>query len=843
MLLKAKHLLPILFICIIYINPKISSQDDDTVVEDDNEESEDGPRDLDSMHIEGLTEEQARATRSNMETKKIGAQTDRMMKLIIHSLYKNKEIFLRELISNASDALDKIRLLSLTDESQLDSTDELNIKIKADTDNNILHITDTGVGMTAKHLEEYLGTIAKSGTADLFEKIEEDQGSQAVGDLIGQFGVGFYSSFLVADRVMVTSKHNKDEQYIWESDAGDTFNIIKDPRGNTLPRGTTISLYLKEEASDFLQPSTLKKLINKYSQFINFPIFLWDKETISEEVPIEEEVVDADAEDADADADKEKSEEDKEPKEEDDDEAAVEDESDEKEEEKPKTKTVTREVEDFKLQNSVKPIWTRPNSEVTDEEYNEFYKSISKNTEDPVAKTHFSAEGEIGFKAMLYLPKSAAKDLYTDYGSKKAKSIKLYVRRVFITDDFSDMMPKYLNWLVGVVDSDDLPLNVSREQLQQDKLLKVIKKKLVRKCLDMIKKLDVDEYKNFWENFGTSIKLGVIEDSSNRNRLSKLLRFASSNDDKELTSLESYIERMKEKQEKIYFIGANGVDEAKNSPFAERLLTKGYEILYLGEPVDEYTIQALPEFDGKRFQDASKEGISLDTGTKAKQMMDDFKTEFEPLCSWLKETALKDQILDAEVSERLSTSPAALVASSYGWSGNMQRIMEAQAYKNRKDSSQNFYATQKKKFEINPRHPLIKQLNDLIKDDKEDPMALTNAQLLFDTAALSSNYELTDKAAFATRILQIMYQNLGIDKDTQVDEEPELEEEEDEEPEELVADEEEEDIEEEDIEEEEDNQARGEVDEDDAEFMENFDEDAPDVGETDQIDDNIREEL
>merc|ERR1739848_329104 len=443
-----RWLVPLFLICLFV--PYITS---------DEVEDEDAPRDLDAMHIDGLSEDEARALRQNMQVKNIGAQTDRMMKLIIHSLYKNKEIFLRELISNASDALDKIRLLSLTDDSQLAATDELSTKIKADTDNNVLHITDTGVGMTGEHLVKYLGTIAKSGTADLFEAIEENDGAEAVSDLIGQFGVGFYSSFLVADRVMVTSKHNKDDQYIWESDAGETFKIIKDPRGNTLPRGTTISLYLKEEAAEYLNPSTLSTLIAKYSQFIDFPIYVWEKETIEEEVPLtEEEIVEQKSEEeADADADEEELE---------DDDAAVEDVDDEEKEEAPKTKKVKREVEDFKLQNTVKPIWTRPTSDVTDEEYNEFYKTISKKDEEPAAKTHFSAEGEIGFKALLYIPKTAARDLYTDYGGKKSTSIRLYVRRVFVSDDFSNMMPKYLNWLVGVVDSDDLPLNVSRDVLQ-----------------------------------------------------------------------------------------------------------------------------------------------------------------------------------------------------------------------------------------------------------------------------------------------------------------------------------------------------------------------------------------
>lgn len=756
-----------------------------------------------TMKIDGLSDEETTALREQMDANKNswGTQTDRMMKLIIHSLYKNKDIFLRELISNASDALDKIRLLSLTDKEALDATDELSIRIKADADNSVLHITDTGVGMTKEHLSKFLGTIAKSGTADVFEKIEEAQGSDAVSDLIGQFGVGFYSSFLVADRVMVTSKHNNDEQYIWESDGGEGYSIIKDPRGNTLPRGTTISLYLKEEAHDFLRTDTIKGLINKYSQFINFPIYLWQEETITEEVPVEE-----DDEVVDADGDKE---------EDDEEEADVEDSDDEEKEDKPKTKSVTRKVEDYKVENSVKPIWTRSASDVTDEEYHEFYKQISKQSDEPAARTHFSAEGEIGFKAMLFIPSSAPRDLYTDYGGKKAKSIKLYVRRVFITDDFSEMMPKYLNWLVGVVDSDDLPLNVSREQLQQDKLLKVIKKKLVRKALDMIKKMDEETYDKFWNNFGTSIKLGVIEDSQNRNRLAKLLRFHSSNGEKDedLTSLEEYVERMKEKQEKVYFVGGNGLKSCKESPFVERLIKKGYEVIYLTEPVDEYAIQALPEFDGKRFQNAAKEGLGIDEGKNAKEQMDAWKEEFEPLTNWLKDSGLKDKITGASVSDRIDTTPAVLVASSYGWHGNMQRIMEAQAYKTRGDSSQDFYSKQKKNLEINPRHPLIKNLNERIQADAEDKVALRNAQLMFDTAVLRSDYVIQDKVDFAQRILDVMYANLEIDSDSaEIEEEPELADDdeegdnEDDEGEEIDAD----DDDEEDIEEEEPFEAEAE---------------------------------
>jgi len=766
-----KWLLPIFLLALITFPLVRADEEVDADVEAPEEPEK--PKDLDAMSIEGLTEDEAKDLRSKMQTKKIGAQTDRMMKLIIHSLYKNKEIFLRELISNASDALDKIRLLSLTDSSQLDSNDELVIKVRADSDNNVLHITDSGIGMTSKHLETYLGTIAKSGTADLFEKIEQDQGATAVSDLIGQFGVGFYSAFLVADRVLVTSKHNDDEQYMWESDAGDTFKIIKDPRGNTLKRGTTISLYLKEESQEYLQPGTLKTLINKYSQFINFPIMVWEEETKEVEVPLtDEEIAEEEAKEA------EKTEDEEEVKDDDDD-ADIEDAEDD-DKDKPKTKKVQQKVADYKLQNSVKPIWTRAKSEVSDEDYNAFYKAISKDSEPPVARVHFSAEGEIGFKSILYVPKTANSDLYNDYGSKKSKSVKLYVRRVFITDDFSDMMPKYLSWLVGIVDSDDLPLNVSREQLQQNKLLKVIKKKMVRKALDMIKSMKDEDYKAFYEHFGTAMKLGVIEDSTNRNRLAKLIRFASSNDEKELTSLEDYVERMKEKQDKIFVVSGNGLEQTKASPFAERLLAKGFEVLYLTEPVDEYVIQSLPEFDGKRFQDAAKEGLELDTSEKAKESQKELESSFEPLVKWLKEKALKDKISDAAVSSRLTNTPAALVASAYGWSGNMQRVMQAQAYKSRADSNNNYYAKQKKKLEVNPRHPLIKSLNDMIQDDEDSEVALNNAALMFDTAVLTSNYDLADKAEFASRILKIMYANLGIDKNAKPEEEV-FEEEDDEE--------------------------------------------------------------
>uniref|UniRef100_A0A7N8YHS0 Endoplasmin n=1 Tax=Mastacembelus armatus TaxID=205130 RepID=A0A7N8YHS0_9TELE len=673
--------------------------------------------------------------REKSEKHAFQAEVNRMMKLIINSLYKNKEIFLRELISNASDALDKIRLLSLTDENVLASNEELTIKIKSDKEKNMLHITDTGIGMTKEELVKNLGTIAKSGTSEFLNKMTEmqDEG-QSTSELIGQFGVGFYSAFLVADKVIVTSKHNNDTQHIWESDSNQ-FSVIEDPRGDTLGRGTTITLVLKEEASDYLELETIKNLVKKYSQFINFPIYVWASKVI---------------------------------------------------------KTVW----DWELMNDIKPIWQRPAKEVEEDEYKAFYKTFSKvgnDSDDPLSHIHFTAEGEVTFKSILFVPNTAPRGLFDEYGSKKNDYIKLFVRRVFITDDFNDMMPKYLNFIKGVVDSDDLPLNVSRETLQQHKLLKVIRKKLVRKTLDMIKKIAEEQYNDkFWKEFGTNIKLGVIEDHSNRTRLAKLLRFQTSHSETVVSSLEQYVERMKEKQDKIYFMAGTNRKEAESSPFVERLLKKGYEVIYLTEPVDEYCIQALPEFDGKRFQNVAKEGVKFDESDKAKEKREALEKEYEPLTTWLKDKALKDKIEKAVLSQRLTESPCALVASQYGWSGNMERIMKAQAYQTGKDISTNYYASQKKTLEINPKHPLIKQMLNRVNDDAEDQTASDLAMVLFETATLRSGYQLTDTKAYGDRIERMLRLSMNIALDEQAkepEEEPEEPAEDDSEDKEETADE------------------------------------------------------
>jgi len=741
-------------------------------------------REDEAIKLDGLSVAEVKQLRDSAEKHAFQAEVNRMMKLIINSLYRNKEVFLRELISNASDALDKIRLLSLTDKSVLEATEELSIKIKADKENHILTITDTGIGMTKADLINNLGTIAKSGTADFLSKLQDASNAGEMSDLIGQFGVGFYSAFLVADKVVVTSKNNEDKQHIWESDAA-SFSIAEDPRGPTLKRGTQISLYLKEESYDFLEQDTVRDLINKYSQFINFNIYLWGSSTKTVEEPIEDEEEEKTEEEAE---DKPKVE---------DEEGTVEEEADE-EEKKPKTKKVEKTTWDWELCNMAKPIWTRKPDNIEQEEYDEFYKSITKDRNGPLTQSHFIAEGEVTFKSLLFIPNTQPSETFNKYGSTM-ENIKLYVRRVFITDDFKDMMPNYLSFVKGVVDSDDLPLNVSRETLQQHKLLKVIKKKLVRKTLDMIKKISDDKYMEFWKEYSTNMKLGVIEDTANRTRLAKLLRFSSSNGG--LASLAEYVERMKDKQEAIFYIAGGSKEEVEKSPFVERLLKKGYEVLFLTEAVDEYAISALPEFEGKKFQNVAKEGFNIDGDTEAaKARREVVKEKLEPLVKWLGEDALKDQILRAEISERLVDSPCALITSKFGWTANMQKIIQSQTHSKSQDMQRDYYLNQKKALEINPRHPLIKELLRRVEDNPADTSAKDMAVMMFNTATLRSGFPLKDTVNFAENIEVMMRKTLGVDVDEQVEEEEEVL---DEEPPEDDDDDEEEEEEDEEEEEEE----------------------------------------
>ncbi|XP_024872311.1 endoplasmin [Temnothorax curvispinosus] len=710
-------------------------------------------REEEAIKIDGLNPAQIKELREKAEKFAFQTEVNRMMKLIINSLYRNKEIYLRELISNASDALDKIRLLSLTDKSVLETNSELAIRIKADKENKVLHIMDSGIGMTKQDLVNNLGTIAKSGTAEFLGKMQEVTSTQDMNDMIGQFGVGFYSAYLVANVVVVTTKHNKDKQYIWESDSSN-YSIVEDPRGDTLKRGTTVSLHLKEEALDFLEPDTIKNLVKKYSQFINFPIYLWNSKVVQ---------VDADEVEEDKPVKKDAEKDDTEDKEDEEDDTKVEEDADEK-----KPKKVDKTVWDWELLNDSKPIWTLKPNEVDQQEYIEFYKTLTKDTQEPLAKTHFVAEGEVTFKSVLFIPKVQPTDSFNRYGTK-SDNIKLYVRRVFITDKFTDMMPNYLSFIRGIVDSDDLPLNVSRENLQQHKLIKIIKKKLIRKVLDMIKKMPKEDYQQFWKEFSTNIKLGIIEDAQNRARLSKMLQFHSSAQT-EMTSLPEYVARMKPTQQHIYYIAGSSEEEVKKSPFVERLEKKGYEVLYLTEAVDEYAISSLPEFDGKKFQNVAKEGFTLDEGERAKERMEQVKTTFEPLVKWLNDI-LKDHISKAQVSERLTDSPCALVASMYGWTGNMERLAISNAHQKTDDPQKSYYLNQKKILEINPRHPLVRELLRRVEVDSADQTAKDITLMMFRTATLRSGYMLRETASFADSVEQLMRRSLGISLDEVPEEE------------------------------------------------------------------------
>merc|ERR1711970_1025518 len=510
-------------------------------------------------------------------------------------------------------------------------------------------------------------------------------------------------------------------------------------------------------------------------------MYLWESSTEEVEEPIEE-----------VEPEEPKSEEEDQVE---DEEVKVEDEEADADE-KPKTKKVSKTTWDWVLVNDHKPIWTRKPADIEDSGYQEFYKSMSKDTKEALAHTHFIAEGEVTFKALLFVPSVQNTENFNKYGTR-TENVKLYVRRVFITDDFQDIMPNYLSFIRGVVDSDDLPLNVSREMLQQHKLLKVIKKKLVRKVLDMIKKMDPEAFDKFWKEYSTNIKLGVIEDSSNRNRLAKLLRFESSTtEENKKTTLMQYVERMKSGQEHIFYMAGGSKEEVVASPFVERLLKKGYEVLYLTEAIDEYAINAVPEFEGKKFQNVAKEGLTLEDSEGAKEYQKDLEERFEPLTKWLGEDILKDEIAKATVSERLDSSPCALVSSRFGWSANMERIVTAQTHSKSNDVNREYYLSQKKTLEINPRHPLIKELLRRVQADPEDVQAKNIADMMFKTATLRSGYMLKDTVDFSKTVEEMMRSTLGIPLDEQVEEEPDIPDEPDQDVEEIDDDEDDGDIEE-----------------------------------------------
>ncbi|KAF8391665.1 hypothetical protein HHK36_023972 [Tetracentron sinense] len=698
------------------------------------------------------------------------AEVSRLMDLIVHSLYSNKEVFLRELISNASDALDKLRFLSVTEPELLKDAPDLDIRVQTDKDNGIITITDTGIGMTRQELIDCLGTIAQSGTAKFLKALKacvsakfDSKDSGGDSNLIGQFGVGFYSAYLVSDRVVVSTKSPKsDKQYVWEGEANASSYTIREETNpeKLIPRGTRLTLYLKHDDKGFAHPEKVQKLVKNYSQFVSFPIFTWQEKGFTKEVEVDEDPAEV-----------------------------KKDEEDGKAEKKKKTKTVVERYWDWELTNETKPIWVslvnavslsgsvyhtfkpplffvmrnsdiswfmqlRNPKEVTTEEYNEFYKKTFNEYLDPLASSHFTTEGEVEFRSILYVPGIApmGKD---DIVNPKTKNIRLYVKRVFISDDFDgELFPRYLSFVKGVVDSNDLPLNVSREILQESRIVRIMRKRLVRKAFDMILGLSMsenrDDYDKFWENFGKHLKLGCIEDRENHKRIAPLLRFFSSQSEEEMISLDEYVENMKPDQKDIYYIASDSVTSARNTPFLERLLEKDFEVLFLVDPIDEVAVQNLKSYKEKNFIDISKE--DMDLGDKNEEKEKEMKQEFGQTCDWIKKR-LGEKVASVQISNRLSTSPCVLVSGKFGWSANMERLMKAQTVG---DTSSLDYMRGRRVFEINPNHPIIKNLNAACNSGPDDEDALRAIDLLYDTALISSGFTPENPAQLGGKIYEMM---------------------------------------------------------------------------------------
>jgi molecular chaperone HtpG len=636
-----------------------------------------------------------------VETKKetLGFETEvkHLLHLMIHSLYGNKEIFLRELISNASDAADKLRFEALSNDSLYEGDSELKIRLEYDKKKRTITVIDNGIGMTRAEVQEHIGTIAKSGTRQFFDSLTGEQAKDS--ELIGQFGVGFYSSFIVADKVTLTTRKagaDKSEGVRWESTGEGEYTIESVEKAQ---RGTEIVLHLKETESEFLDGYRIRAIVRKFSDHISLPIVM-DKEAMPS-------------------VDKK-----------------------DKEGEEAEESKVAAPIEEETI-NRASALWTRARQEISEEDYNEFYKHVAHDFQDPLVHVHSKVEGSNEYALLLYVPSRAPFDLW----DREAKhGVKLYIRKVFITDDAEQLMPRYLRFIRGIIDANSLPLNISREILQQSKQISTIKSGAVKKVLGMLEGMATngpEKYAKFWSEFGAVIKEGPIEDYGNKERIAKLLRFASTHadTDKQDVSLENYVSRMKEGQENIYYVTADSFSAAKNSPHLEIFRKKGIEVLLLSDRIDEWLVSNLGEFDGKHLQSVAKGDLDLGKldGEEAKKEQEDVNKDFEPVLKQIKEV-LADKVSEVRLSHRLTESPACLVADVYGMSLNMERIM--------KEAGQSMGMGGKPIFEVNPTHPLVARM----KNEQDDGRFADLTYILFDQAILSEGGQLDDPAAFVHRL-------------------------------------------------------------------------------------------
>ena len=695
---------------------------------------------------------------TNKETFAFQAEINQLMSLIINTFYSNKDIFLRELVSNSSDALDKIRHESLTDSSKLESEQSLHINLKVNKENNTLIIEDTGIGMSKSDLINNLGTIAKSGTKAFMEAVQ----SNADLSMIGQFGVGFYSAFLVADKVDVISKHNDDDEFMWESNAGGSFSIT--PSNVGLKRGTQMILHLKDDQKHLVDENKIKDLIKTHSQYINYPISILVQKT--KEVEVEDDTEEIEAEkDTDENKDNKedgKVEEDEDGKVEEDEDGKVEEDDEEKEKKK---KTVTETYEEWEKINVEKPLWLCNPDTITTDDYNKFYKHMTGDWNDCLTKKHFSVEGQLEFTGLLFIPKQAPFDQFEP--TKKRNNIKLYVRRIFITDNCDELCPEWLSFVKGIVDSQDLPLNISRETLQQSQIMKVMRKNIIKKVIECLNELaEVEgDYNVFYSQFNKNIKLGIHEDSGTRDKLAHLLRYTSTKSLEQMISLKDYVSRMKEGQEHIYFISGETQRSVERSLFLEKLAKHDLEVLYMCDPIDEYCVQQLKEYDGKKFVDITKENLNLPLTEEEKKAEEEKKKDFEELCTCMKEI-LGNCVQKVIISNRLSQSPCCLVTSEYGWSANMERIMKAQTLRN---DAMMGHMSSNKTLEINVDNPVINELKKRVSVDKNDISVKDIVWLLYDTTLLHSGFNLDEPGIFCNRINRMIIMGLSLDDNQEVE--------------------------------------------------------------------------